>query len=40
LRTLGLARSLGFATAIESLGGYTYILDRRTNSVRRIESMF
>jgi hypothetical protein len=39
-RTLGLARSLGFASALVSQDGYTYILDRRTNSLRRILSDF
>jgi hypothetical protein len=39
-RTIGLARSLGFASAITSLGGYTYILDRRANALRRIRSDF
>ena len=38
--TLGLARGLGFASALVSRGGYTYILDRRTNSLRRIDSDF
>lgn len=37
---LGLARDLGFAAALVSRGGYTYILDRRTNSLRRIDSDF
>jgi hypothetical protein len=40
LHSLGLARSLGFASALASQGGYTYILDRRTNSLRRIRSDF
>ena len=39
-RTLGLARTLGFASAVRSLDGYTYILDRRANVVRRIRSLF
>ena len=39
-RALGLARGLGFAAALVSRGGYTYILDRRTNSLRRIDSDF
>jgi len=34
------ARGLGFATALASDRGYTYILDRRTNSLRRILSRF
>jgi hypothetical protein len=37
---LGLARGLGFASALVSRGGHTYILDRRTNSLRRIDSDF
>lgn len=40
LHSLGLARSLGFASALASHGGYTYILDRRTNTLRRIRSDF
>jgi hypothetical protein len=39
-RTLGLARGLGFASALVSRGGETYILDRRSNSLRRIDSDF
>ena len=39
-RTLGLARGLGFAAALVSRGGHTYILDRRSNSLRRIDSDF
>ena len=35
-RTLGLAFDLGFAATLLSRDGYTYILDRRTSSVRRI----
>jgi hypothetical protein len=35
-RTVGLAFDLGFAAALLSRDGYTYILDRRTSSVRRI----
>ncbi len=38
--TIGLARKLGFASAILSRGGYTYLLDRRTNELRRLESAF
>jgi len=37
-RTIGLARSLGFASAIVSGDGHTFILDRRTNTLRRIVS--
>lgn len=37
-RTIGLARSLGFASAIASSDGHTFILDRRTNALRRIVS--
>jgi hypothetical protein len=37
-RTIGLARSLGFASAIVSGDGHTFILDRRTNALRRIVS--
>lgn len=40
LTTLGLARGLGFAAALVSRGGHTYILDRRSNSLRRIDSDF
>jgi hypothetical protein len=40
IRTLGLARSLGFASALASRDGYTYILDRRSNALRRITSDF
>jgi hypothetical protein len=40
LRTIGLARSLGFATALVSRGGSTYIVDRRENALRRIPSDF
>jgi hypothetical protein len=39
-QTVGLARSLGFASALVSQDGYTYVLDRRTNSLRRIRSDF
>ena len=38
LRTLGLAFELGFAATLLSRDGYTYILDRRTSSVRRIST--
>ncbi|HEU4584703.1 MAG TPA: hypothetical protein VFR95_03090 [Gemmatimonadaceae bacterium] len=37
---LGLARDLGFASALVSRGGHTYILDQRTNSLHRIDSDF
>jgi hypothetical protein len=37
-RTIGLARSLGFASAIASHDGHTFILDRRANALRRIVS--
>lgn len=37
---LGLARELGFAAAVVSAGPFTYILDRNTNTVRRIDSAF
>jgi hypothetical protein len=37
-RTIGLARSLGFASAIVSGDGHTFILDRRANALRRIVS--
>lgn len=40
LRTLGLARDLGFASALASYEGYTYILDRRANALRRLLSDF
>jgi hypothetical protein len=38
LATVGLARGLGFASAIVSRDGYTYLLDRRTNHLRRLLS--
>jgi len=37
-RTIGLAFDLGFAATLLSRDGYTYILDRRTSSVRRIST--
>lgn len=37
-RTIGLAFDLGFAATLLSHSGYTYILDRRTSSVRRIST--
>lgn len=37
---LGLARDLGFAAALVSRRGYTYILDQRNNSLHRIDSDF
>jgi hypothetical protein len=37
-RTIGLAFDLGFAATLLSRDGYTYILDRRTASVRRIST--
>jgi hypothetical protein len=40
LITLGLARGLGFASAIVSRGGYTYLLDRRTDKLHRFPSDF
>lgn len=40
LRTVGLARGLGFASALATDGRYTYILDRRDNALRRIQSAF
>jgi hypothetical protein len=40
LTTLGLARELGFATALQSHGAYTYLLDRSSRSLRRISSDF
>lgn len=40
LTVVGLARDLGFAAAVASFGQFTYLLDRSTNSVRRIESEF
>ena len=39
-RTIGLARSLGFASAIVSGDGHTFILDRRANALRRIISTY
>ncbi len=40
LTTLGLARELGFATALESRDGFTFLIDRSTNSLRRFPSEF
>ena len=40
LTTLGLARELGFAVALASRGGFTYVVDRATTSLRRIRSDF
>lgn len=40
LQTFGLARELGFATLLTSRGPYTYMVDRTTNSLRRIPSAF
>jgi hypothetical protein len=40
LVTIGLARGLGFASAIVSRDGYTYLLDRRTNTLRRLGTTF
>lgn len=40
IHTIGLARGMGFATALASRGGYTYILDRRNVVLRRILSDF
>jgi hypothetical protein len=40
LKTEGLARELGFAIALVSGGGYTFVLDRTTNSLRRFASDF
>lgn len=40
MQTIGLARELGFAAALASREGHTYILDRRSNSLRRIVSDF
>jgi hypothetical protein len=37
-RTVGLAFDLGFVAALLSRDGHTYILDRRTASVRRIST--
>jgi hypothetical protein len=39
-RTFGLARSLGFASALVSHDHHTFILDRRTNALRRIISTY
>ena len=38
LRVLGLARDAGFAVAVTSHGGYTYVLDRTSNALRRFDS--
>ena len=40
LTTIGLARELGFATALESRDGFTFLIDRSTNSLRRFPSDF
>ena len=40
LTTIGLARELGFAVALSSRGGYTYVVDRSTTSLRRINTDF
>lgn len=40
LTTIGLARELGFAVALASRGGYTFVVDRATTSLRRIRSDF
>jgi hypothetical protein len=37
---LGLARDLGFATALAATGDHTFVLDRGTNSLRRFRSDF
>jgi hypothetical protein len=37
---LGLARDLGFATALAASGGNTFVLDRGTNALRRFRSDF
>jgi hypothetical protein len=37
---LGLARELGFATAIDTQGEFTYVLDRSGSALRRIRSDF
>jgi hypothetical protein len=38
IRVLGLARDVGFAVALASRGGYTYVLDRSRNALRRFDS--
>lgn len=38
--TIGVARNLGFAASIVSRDGYTYLLDGRTNQLRRLDSAF
>jgi hypothetical protein len=38
--TVGLARALGFASSVVSHDGHTFILDRRTNALRRIISTY
>ncbi len=40
LITIGVARDLGFAAAIVSADGYTYLLDGRTDVLRRFDSDF
>jgi hypothetical protein len=39
-KTIGLARALGFASAVASHDGRTFILDRRSNALRRIVSTY
>jgi hypothetical protein len=39
-QTIGLARVLGFASALVSYHGDTFVLDRRTNQLRRFASDF
>ena len=38
LRVRGIARDAGFAVALASRAGYTYVLDRSRNAVRRFDS--
>ena len=40
VQTFGLARELGFATLLVSRGEHTFLVDRTTNSLRRISSTF
>ncbi len=40
LVTIGVARELGFAASIVSTDSYTYLLDGRTNALRRLHSDF
>jgi hypothetical protein len=36
--TIGLARGLGFATALATQGGFIYVIDRSSNTIRRLSA--